>query len=164
MENSEKTPEELLKEIAWKIEKEPHSVKDVKSLYESKKRLDNAIVSLLEYKIDTERADKTSQEVYEKLKMETVSSLLQDLVDLGKKYRDRLGESFARMGFKILEQIRAGRRSDVEYSVVRIFITNGETIPDKLVEAFKPKYDDETFKAFMYAFIGSIIKPKEKEG
>lgn len=164
MENSEKTPEELLKEIAWKIEKEPHSVKDVKSLYESKKRLDNAIVSLLEYKIDTERADKTSQEVYKKLKMETVSSLLQDLADLGKKYRDKLGENFATMGFKILEQIRAGRRSDVEYSVVRIFITNGETIPDKLIEAFKPYYDEDTFKAFMYAFIGSIIKPKEKEG
>lgn len=164
MENIEKTPEELLKDIAWKIEKEPHSVKDVKSLYESKKRLDNAIFSLLEYKIDTERADKTSQEVYKKLKMETVSSLLQDLADLGKKYRDRLGENFATMGFKILEQVRAGRRSDVEYSVVRIFITNGETIPDKLIEAFKPYYDEDTFKAFMYAFIGSIIKPKEKEG
>ncbi len=165
MEVKEENIMKLLEEATKILRTKPQSIKDVKGLYELKEELDDAFLSFLDYlRCNEESSNEDIRQIYSRVSRESISSILQKLTRKGYELRGELGEDFGKMAYRILEQVRAGKRSDVEYNIVRIFITNGKNIPDELVEAFKPKYDDETFKAFMYAFIGSIIKPKEKEG
>lgn len=164
MEVERKNLTELLEEVIKIIENEPQSIEDIERIYALKERLDKALLSLLEYHLENykEKSSNTKlRDIYAKVSKENVSSILESLTNAGYRFRNELGEDFRKMGYRILEQIRAGRRSDIEYSITRIFVTNGKNIPDILIEAFKPRYDDDTFKAFMYAFIGSVIKPKE---
>lgn len=70
---------------------------------------------------------------------------------------------FWKMCYKILEQIMVGKRKDVEYSITRIiFIVNGKALPSTLIEAFKPHYYDDTFRAFMYVFLGYAVGSDRK--
>lgn len=164
MESKSEDIMELFKEATNLLRSKPQSINDVKKLYQLKEELDEAFLSFLEYclRYDEEGSNKKDvKQIYLRVNRESISSMLDKLSKKGRNLREKLGEDFRKMGYRILEQIRTGKRSDVEYSIVRIFITNGENIPSELIEAFKPKYDDETFKAFMYAFIGSVIKPKE---
>lgn len=165
MEVKEENIMKLLEEATKILRTKPQSIKDVKGLYELKEELDDAFLSFLDYlRCNEESSNEDIRQIYSRVSRESISSILQKLTRKGYELRGELGEDFGKMAYRILEQVRAGKRSDVEYNIVRIFITNGKNIPDELVESFKPKYDEDTFKAFMYAFIGSIIKPKEKEG
>jgi len=66
--------------------------------------------------------------------------------------QESLGEDFEKAGFRLLEQVRAGKRSDVMYGITRIFLANRQNLPDILNEAFKSYYSDELFKCFMLHF------------
>lgn len=169
MELKEKTLIELLEEAIRILEKEPENIKDIEGVYKLKKRLDSAFLSFLDYLFRSGKEEVLNvrlRQIYREVSEDSVSSILQELTYIGSRLREELGDDFRKMGYRILEHIRAGKRSDVQYSITRIFITNKKNIPQKLIEAFKPRYDDDTFKAFMYAFIGSVIKPEkaEKEG
>lgn len=61
------------------------------------------------------------------------------------------------MGYRLLEQTRAGKRDDVYYGFLRIFVAAKESFPLDLVEAFKPYYSDEIFKVFIFTFLSGII-------
>lgn len=62
--------------------------------------------------------------------------------------------------YKLLEQVRFGKRDNVISMLIRIFFVNGEKFPDELIESTKPMYDDGMFKAFMYSFLGSFTENK----
>ncbi|MEM5810210.1 MAG: hypothetical protein QW156_04960 [Candidatus Aenigmatarchaeota archaeon] len=168
--NNQENPIELIKEAINIILNNPDSIKDlkdIKNLLELRRKLDNAIISFLEYKKqdkELEEADKKIiEKEYSKIIRKSVSDLLADIVNIGYMFRDSLGEDFRKMGYRILESIRSGEKSDVEYLITRIFISNGKNIPNSLIRAFDPAYDINVFKTFMYAFLASIIEIKEKE-
>lgn len=154
----------ILEELVEKIQCQIHSVEDTKKIYSLRKRLDDALITLFEYHLRHNEDASDLRWMYKELKKESVSSTLQAIAYLGYKLRNKLGKDFKKMGYRILEQIRAGKRNEVEYSIVRIFVANGETLPNELVEAFKPRYEDDVFRAFMYVFIGSVIEEDKKGG
>jgi len=81
-----------------------------------------------------------------------------------KRDSTEFGKAFESMGYRLLEQARAGKRSDVYYGILRIFVSYQKKFPDDLVEAFKPVHSIEMFKVFIFSFLSGIIgKEQQKE-
>ncbi|HOQ12542.1 MAG TPA: hypothetical protein PK104_09285 [Spirochaetota bacterium] len=120
-------------------------------------------LSLLEWAHQLNRDDKNLHSLLRKCALDSVSNLMEDLKRLGYGVQKDLGEDFSKMGYRLLEQVRAGKRSDVMYGISRIFITHQRNLPDALNEAFKPYYDIETFKCLMYAFLSAAIKSEKRQ-
>jgi len=91
------------------------------------------------------------------------SELIESLKQKGKLIQRKLGDAFSKAGLRLIEQTRAGKRSDVIYGITRIFMANKQNLPDELIEAFKPYYSEELFKCFMFTFLSSAIKKEEEE-
>lgn len=90
-----------------------------------------------------------------------VSQLVVRLSEMGRRLKRELGEDFGKVGFRLLELIRAGKRDAVMYTVTRIFMTNRKQIDQDLLEAFNPSYDIETFRILILAFFSQVVKPEE---
>ena len=61
-----------------------------------------------------------------------------------------------------MEQIRAGKRSDAFYSILRIFISNNVNLDKEILTAFEQP-DDEMFKVLLLSFLSGIIQNESKE-
>lgn len=136
---------------------------DFKNFYEKLKKEEKEFLSLLEWAYQLKPEDKDLNELMRKAGLENISNIMEELKNLGYGVQKELGEDFEKQGYRLLEQTRAGKRSDVMYGITRIFMTHQRNLPKVLNEAFKAYYDVETFKCFMYAFLGSAIKPKENK-
>lgn len=71
-----------------------------------------------------------------------------------------LQEAINKEALRLLEQIRLGKRDAVVGMLMRNFIVRNIKFPIELVEAIKPKYDINLFRAFMYAFLSSFTSEK----
>lgn len=111
---------------------------------------------LLEYARDKEAK-------LEQLSYRVTSDYASDLVDslrnkgFALKKEKNLCDAFENMGYRLLEQARAGKRDDVYYGILRIFVANKKKLPDDLAEVFKPIYSNEMFKVFIFSFLSGII-------
>ena len=63
---------------------------------------------------------------------------------------------------RMLELVRLGKREAVIGMLMRIFTIRNTKLPQELIEALKPKYDINLFRAFLYAFFSGIITTKEE--
>lgn len=72
-------------------------------------------------------------------------------------------DAINREALRILEQVRLGKRDTVVGMLMRNFTIQNITMPPELVEALKPKYDINLFRAFIYAFLSGFITKEEKE-
>jgi len=61
-----------------------------------------------------------------------------------------------------MEQIRAGKRSDAFYSILRIFISNNVNLDKEILTAFEQP-DDENVQGFAIIFLSGIIQNESKE-
>jgi Na+/H+ antiporter NhaD/arsenite permease-like protein len=61
----------------------------------------------------------------------------------------------------MLELARLGKREAVIGMLMRIFTIKNAQIPQELIEALKPKYDINQFRAFIYAFLSGFITTEE---
>jgi len=68
---------------------------------------------------------------------------------------------FNHSGYRIMEQVRAGKKDDAFYSILRIFMSNGMPFPKKLLSPFK-QYNNEMFKVLIFSFLSGIIEEKTK--
>lgn len=62
---------------------------------------------------------------------------------------------------RMLELARLGKKDAVIGMLMRIFTIRNVQIPKELIEALKPKYDINLFRAFIYAFISGFITTEE---
>ncbi len=74
-----------------------------------------------------------------------------------KSMRDAINKEALRM----LEQVRLGKRDAVIGMLMRNFTIRNIKMPSELVEALKPKYDINLFRAFIYAFLSGFITTEE---
>lgn len=95
--------------------------------------------------------------LYERLVSENASDLVDRLRSKGFVFKKDLGDAFENMGYRLLEQARSGKRDDVYYGILRIFVINKKRFPDDLAEVFKPIYSEEMFKVFIFSFLSGII-------
>lgn len=79
------------------------------------------------------------------------------VVQNNKSMRDAIN----REALRILEQVRLGKRDTVIGMLMRNFTIRDIKMPSELVEALKPKYDTNLFRAFIYAFLSGFITAEE---
>ena len=96
-----------------------------------------------------------SQEV----SIQYISEYIDKLSKIGKikKENELFKDSINNMGYRLMEQIRAGKRSDVFYSILRIYISCNLQFDNELLIAFKQK-DDEMFKVLLFSFMSGILE------
>lgn len=120
---------------------------------------------ILEEACTLKKDDKNFYTLLYTISAQNSSVLIEKLKKLGYAIRKNkshvLQNSIANMGYRLLEQTRAGKREDVYYGLLRIFISAKENFPLDLVEAFKPYYSDEMFKVFIFTFLSGIIGEEE---
>jgi len=106
------------------------------------------------------------QNFLKEIKGANMSDLMDRLRKLGyairaKSQNEELIKAFKSSAFRILEQTRAGKKDDVFYSMLRIFVVNGKSIPSELVTAFR--YQGEFFKVLVFSFLSGILGEEDLE-
>lgn len=159
MSNIEREKEKVTLEILReKVKNKNFDSDEFKNYWQQKQEKDKEFLSLLEWACELNKDDKDLKNLLRQVGLAKASDIMQELTNLGFALQKSLGEAFKKSGYRLLEQTRSGKRSDVMYGITRIFISYQSTLPRVLNEIFKPYYDDETFKCFMYAFLASVIK------
>lgn len=137
-------------------------LKDFEDYYNLLNQKYEEFQKLLEYASELKKDEKEFENLYKRAAGRNASNLVDKLSRKGHAFKKELGDAFENMGYRLLEQTRAGKRDDVYYGILRIFVANKRKFPDELVEAFKPIYTDEMFKVFIFSFLSGIIG-KEKQ-
>jgi len=78
------------------------------------------------------------------------------------KLPSNVKKELEKQAFRILEQTRLGKRDVATYMILRIFVAQNKKFPRPLIDILKPSWPDDILKAFIYAFIGSVISGKEE--
>lgn len=159
-------------EIKQKVEDENFTFKDFEEYYKKLKKEFLEFQKILE---DASIVTKNSQIDFKNLLREITGLNSSDLIEKMKKLGYAIGktnnndqsynyiqEAISGMSYKILELARAGKREDVFYTLLRIFVANKEKFPSNLVEVFKPIYSDELFKTFIFSFLSGILSKEEE--
>ncbi len=158
-----KTFGEQVSELKQNVNTGNFSGKDFEKCHKQKLEEEKEFLALLEWASQLKKEDKKIQNLLRVNSLKRSSDILESLRSLGDALQKELGDAFEKSGYRLLEQTRAGKRSDVMYGITRIFMTFGKTIPQILNESFKPYYSDELFKCFIYAFLGAVIPEKNKK-
>lgn len=74
-----------------------------------------------------------------------------------RKQNPTLRKAFEGMSYRLMEQTRAGKRDEVFYSILRLYITCNQNFDKELLIAFK-QADNEMFKVLIFSFLSGIIE------
>jgi hypothetical protein len=157
-----------IEKLKQQLENEKPNYEDFESCFYQLKNTQKELLNLIEYASDFQRpGDKTDEEkkfkdLHRRLAGANSTEVIENLKRKGYAYKKELGSSFENMGYRLLEQTRAGKRDDVYYGILRIFVANKMKFPDELVEAFKPIYSEEMFKVFIFSFLSGIIGKEQQ--
>jgi hypothetical protein len=106
--------------------------------------------------------DGEMKKLYRSVANENYADLIDDLNSLGYRHRKQnegIKDAFEKMGYRIMEQTRAGKRDDVFYSFLRIYMSVNVPFDRKLLFAFKHP-NNEMFKVLIFSFLSGIIEEK----
>lgn len=153
-----------LDELKEKIQNGNYTIQDFTACY---KELAQNLIEFQKILEDVYENDKDNLEIRNLLSQVSTknSSVLVDRMKrLGFALRKNkiVKESLINSGYRLMEQTRAGKRDDVYYGLLRIFISAKESFPLDLIEAFKPHYSDEMFKVLIFSFLSGVISQEEK--
>jgi hypothetical protein len=152
-----------LQELKTKVQQGNYSLGDFKTFYNKLSSQLYEFQSLLEEAYENNKND----EFYRYLtfiKGKNASELIDRLKKSGYSLRKKpnLFNAFQNMGYRLLELARAGKRDDVFYGLLRIFVASKEVFPLDLIEAFKPHYSEEMFKVFIFSFLSGVLGQEEQ--
>lgn len=148
------------------VRKNEFSMRAFREVYQLLDKARWRLQKLLEWATEQKRDDRELYNLYARVAGQNSSELIEKLRDWGYRYRGEkeVKEVFDKQGYRLLEQTRNGKRQDVFYGILRIFISLDKKVPLDLVEAFKPIYPDELFKVFIFSFLSGVLgKEKEEE-
>lgn len=152
--------QEFIEDLELKIENNSIKPDDfkiaLKQLKEAKFKIQGTLDLLQEN-------DNEYRIIYHSVASDNYADLVDELNSLGYRYRkhnEQLSDAFEKMGYRIMEQTRAGKRDDVFYSILRIYMSIGVSFDRKLLMAFKHP-NNEIFKVLIFSFLSGIIENKE---
>lgn len=158
--------EQQIEDLRKQLQGGNPALESFRQTYQYLQKLQREFLRLLEWAVEDQKG-KANKENFEALYQQVAgwnsSKLMEELKKEGfrlKKYSD-LKNAFDQQGYRILELVRAGKRDDVFYAILRIFVSAKKKFPPQLVEAFKPVYSDELFKIFLFSFLSSILAEEE---
>ncbi len=151
-----------LNELDEQLKKGKPNFPDFKEFFDTLMKIQREFQSKLEYAAEMKKDQREFENLYKTVAGINASDLVDKLTKLGYRLKNELGDAFGNMGYRLLEQTRAGKRDGVYYGILRIFVSQNKKFPDQLVEAFKPIYSDEMFKVFIFSFLSGIIGNETK--
>jgi len=154
--------EEKLQALEQKVQAGELNYDDFERFHSELSDKQNEFQNLIEYAWQLKRNEKKFGILYTRIAGKNCSEIIERLTRLGYALKKDLGEPFSNAGYRLLEQTRAGKRDDVYYGILRIFVANNRKFPDDLVEAFKPIYSEEMFKVFIFSFLSGIIGKEQQ--
>lgn len=150
-----------LQELQLKVVNEDFTFLDFQKYYSKISQEFSEFKKILEDACSLKKEDKELRTLLQRVSGQNASELMEKLKKLGyalrKSNNSKLKDAFTNMGYRLLEQTRAGKREEVYYGLLRIFVAAKENFRLELVEAFKPHYSDEMFKVFIFTFLSGII-------
>lgn len=165
---------EILKEQIPIISKLEQMVKETSPMNKEQKEkllksFRNALDEINEAKIQylqllglMSETDKEFDTLYQNVSNESLSESVDRLNSLGtlRKKNPLLKKAFEGMGYRLMEQTRAGRKDDVFHNVLRIYMTSNQSFDKELLIAFKQR-NREMFRVLIFSFLSGIIEPKK---
>ncbi len=155
--------EEKLNVLKEQLKNGEPALKDFEDYYKQLQKSRKEFMKLVEYAKEMKKEEKRFSNLYATLAGQNASELVDKLFEQGNALRNNLGNPFENMGYRLLEQTRAGKKDDVYYGILRIFVSQKKKLPDELIEAFKPIYSDEMFKVFIFSFLSGIIGKQQQQ-
>lgn len=150
---------ELVTELEQKVEDNSITPDDLKKALYQIREAKYRIQELLDLLQDS---NEDMKKLYRSIANENYADLIDGLNSLGYRYRKQnkdIKDAFEKMGYRIMEQTRVGKRDDVFYSFLRIYMSVGVSFDRKLLLAFKHP-NDEMFKVLIFSFLSGIIEEK----
>jgi hypothetical protein len=141
------------------IRKSQIQVTDFEKGYDLLNKARWKLQELLEWAMQEKKNDKALYYLYARVAGQNASDLIDKLRGLGHRYQNEraVKDLFDKQGYRLMEQTRNGKRQDVFYGILRIFISLQKEVPLSLVEAFKPIYSDELFRVFIFSFLSGVL-------
>jgi len=136
------------------------NIEEFKSAFKELKNARFRLQQLLEFQKDE---SKDFFSFYNKVAGVNYVDMIDDLNTLGFVHskKPKMKEAFKTMGYRLMEQTRAGKREDVFHSLLRIHISSKENMNPKLVQPFKHP-DDGMFKVLIFSYLSGAIDTKTK--
>lgn len=102
--------------------------------------------------------DKDFYALYQRASQSNLSECVDKLNSIGNQRRNNkvLKKAFDSMGYRIMEQTRAGKRDDVFHNILRLYMTCNQSFDKELLIAFKQS-NNEMFKVLIFSFLSGII-------
>jgi len=154
-----------IEKLKQQLATEKPNYEDFEGCFYALKNTQKELLNLVEYATDVKKDDEKFKDLHRKLAGENTTHLIENLRNTGYyvgKDNSDFGKAIINMGYRLLEQTRAGKRGDVYYGILRIYVSFGKTFPKDLVEAFKPIYTEEMFKVFIFSFLSGIIGKEQQ--
>lgn len=158
--------EQRLEDLKKQLKDGNPDFKSFEDFYHELQKIQKEFQELLQWASEEQRGkDERFCTLYSRVAGQNASKLIESLRKTGFALRKKkeLQESFDQLGYRILELVRAGKKDETFYAMLRIFVASKEIFPQQLVEAFKPIYPQELFKAFLFSFLSGILVKKETE-
>ncbi|GIV22462.1 MAG: hypothetical protein KatS3mg025_0121 [Bacteroidia bacterium] len=111
------------------------------------------------YRILRSLADKKGMMLPSSGKEEELTSIAERLQGVGYKVKNRhpaLRESLEKIGFRLMELLRAGRREEAFYLLLRTYMAHGGGFPRNLAYAFSPAFHPEETQLLVYHFLSAV--------
>jgi hypothetical protein len=124
--------------------------------------IDDAKIRILQLLEMLAEADKEFNMLYQNASEANLSECVNKLNEIGNKRKSNreLKKAFESMGYRLMEQTRAGRRDDVFHSILRLYITCNQVFDKELLIAFKQP-NNEMFKVLIFSFLSGVMEPKK---
>jgi len=132
------------------------------SLHEAKLKLQQ----FTEYAMSLNAGDKDWQRLLFEMTGSNIAGLMDKLKRTGYTLRSNsknreLIKAFDTAAFRLLEQTRAGKKDDVYYGILRIFVAQKRNVPGDIVTAFK--YEGDIFKVLIFSFLSGVLGKEESD-
>ncbi len=151
--------QEYISDLEQKVSENTIKPEDFKNALYELKSAKYKIQELLDLVQD---GNSEMKKLCQSVSVENYADLVDDLNGLGYRYRmhnENLRDAFEKMGYRIMEQTRVGKRDDVFYSFLRIYMSVNASFDRKLLLAFKHP-NTEMFKVLIFSFLSGIIEER----
>ena len=134
----------------------------LKEFKDTLNELNNAKIQYLQLLEILADGDKDFNTLYQSVSQSNLSECVDRLNSIGnsRKKNTALKKAFEGMGYRLMEQTRAGRRDDVFHSILRLYITCNQPFDKELLIAFKQS-NSEMFKVLIFSFLSGVMEPKK---
>jgi len=170
---------EIRETLKEKVRKDELNPEDFEKIIKDYKELGFELEKIVEYKMKyaKEEERKKLENLHRRLSTQNVGELCDRLRNYGfrlrdkevyKRFYDKDKNAVKGIVFRLLELARLGKRDEVLHIILREFVTSQQEVDQNLLNAFNPKYSDESFRTLIYSFLsgllGSSLSNSKEEG